>query len=245
MSTTAIPPVPPAAVRPLAVLFDLDDTLWPIGPVIARAEVTLHGWLGQHAPKVAQRFSIEQLRERRMELLRSQPELAIDLSAVRRAGLLAAFAEAGEDAVHVEAAMRHFLAARNAVEPYADVLPGLLQLKQKLRLGTISNGNGDLAAIGLEQHFEVSLAACHFGRAKPDPAIFLAACAALGVAPQQAVYVGDDLRLDVAGAQGAGLRAVWLNRHGGDAHLAAGVVPDAICGSFDEVRHWIERQLEE
>ncbi|MES2076540.1 MAG: HAD family hydrolase [Pseudomonadota bacterium] len=245
MSTTAVPPVPPAAVRPLAVLFDLDDTLWPIGPVIARAELTLHAWLGQHAPKVAQRFSIEQLRERRMELLRRQPELAIDLSAVRRAGLLAAFAEAGEDEVHVEAAMRHFLAARNDVVPYADVLPGLLRLKQRLRLGTISNGNGDLAAIGLEQHFEVSLAACHFGRGKPDPAIFLAACAALGVAPQQAVYVGDDLRLDVVGAQGAGLRAVWLNRHGGDAHLAAGVVPDAICGSFDEVRHWIERQLEE
>ncbi|MBJ7311563.1 HAD family hydrolase [Rugamonas sp. CCM 8940] len=253
MSTAAPPPSPSPSTspststssRPQAVLFDLDDTLWPIGPVIARAELTLHAWLGQHAPKVAQRFSIEQLREYRMALLRSRPELAIDLSAVRRAGLLAAFAEAGEDSVHVEAAMRHFLAARNAVVLYEDVLPGLLRLKQKLRLGTISNGNGDLAAIGLDQHFEVSLAACHVGHGKPDPAIFLAACAALGVAPRHAVYVGDDLQLDVVGAQRAGLRAVWLNRHGGDAHLAAGVVPDAICASFDEVRRWIERQLEE
>jgi putative hydrolase of the HAD superfamily len=33
-----------------AVLFDLDDTLWPIVPVIARAEQLLFDWLRQNAP---------------------------------------------------------------------------------------------------------------------------------------------------------------------------------------------------
>jgi putative hydrolase of the HAD superfamily len=139
--------------------------------------------------------------------------------------------------------MRHFHVLRNAVTPYADVLPVLPLLRGMLRLGVITNGNADLEVIGLHHHFEYALASAKFGRAKPDPAIFLEACAAMGVAPEDAVYVGDDLRLDVLGAQGAGLRAVWMNRGGGDAHLAAGVAPDAICATFDELLAWVREQM--
>lgn len=232
-------------MKPKAILFDLDDTLWPIAPVIAEAEATLHAWLATHAPKVAGQFSIEQLRAERLALAERAPHLQLDLGALRRAGLQAAFAAAGEDAAHVDGAMRHFFAARNAVTPYDDVLPGLLKLRHQVQLGTISNGNADLEVIGLAHHFEVSLAAAHFGTAKPDPAIFRAACSALGVAPHEAVYVGDDLALDVAGAQRAGLRAVWMNRTGSTAHVAAGIAPDAICASFDELLAWLEQQLAE
>jgi putative hydrolase of the HAD superfamily len=231
-------------MKPKAILFDLDDTLWPIAPVIAEAEVTLHAWLAAHAPTVAEQWSIEALRAHRAELAAAQPDLLIDLGALRRASLQAVFAAAGEDAAHVEGAMAHFFAARNAVTPYDDVLPGLLKLRQHVQLGTITNGNADLEVIGLAHHFEISLAAAHFGKAKPDPGIFTAACQALGVAPRDAVYVGDDLALDVAGAQAAGLRAVWMNRHG--AALPAGAAaPDAVCASFDELLAWLEQQLAE
>ncbi|HAT30401.1 MAG TPA: hydrolase [Janthinobacterium sp.] len=232
-----------ASVRPKALLFDLDDTLWPIGPVIARAELTLHAWLAAHAPSVARQFSIDSLRQQRLALLEAQPHLRADLGALRRAGLHAAFATAGEDGAKVEAAMALFFAERNAVTPYEDVLPGLLRLRERILLGSISNGNADLEVIGMARHFTVSLAAAEFGSAKPDAAIFHAACAALGVAPEEAVYVGDDLLLDVAGAQNAGLRAVWLRRAGQPDHLAAGVAPDAICATFDELLAWLEPQL--
>ncbi|MET3131065.1 2-haloalkanoic acid dehalogenase type II [Oxalobacteraceae bacterium GrIS 1.11] len=231
------------ASRPKALLFDLDDTLWPIGPVIAQAEITLHAWLAAYAPKVAQQFSIETLRRERLALLAREPQLQLDLGQLRRAGLRAAFAQAGEDPSKVEAAMQHFFAARNAVTPYPDVLPGLASLKGSVLLGSISNGNADLEAIGMAHHFQVSLAAARFGRAKPDAAIFHAACAGLGVAPREAVYVGDDLLLDVAAAQNAGLRAVWLNRSA--VPLDEGIRPDAICASFDELLGWFDRQLEE
>lgn len=231
-------------MKPHAILFDLDDTLWPIAPVIAEAELTLHAWLAAHAPKVAAQWSIEALRAHRAQLAAGQPELLIDLGALRRASLQAAFAAAGEDTARVEGAMAHFFAARNAVTPYDDVLPGLLKLRQHVQLGTISNGNADLEVIGLAHHFEVSLAAAHFGAAKPDPGIFRAACDALGVAPRDAVYVGDDLALDVAGAQAAGMRAVWMNRHG--AALPDGAaVPDAMCATLDELLAWLEQQLAE
>ncbi|MDC8759491.1 HAD family hydrolase [Janthinobacterium fluminis] len=235
-----MPPIPPKAI-----LFDLDDTLWPIGPVIARAELLLHDWLGQHAPGVARQFSIDALRQRRLALLEERPQLLVDLGELRRIGLLAAFEAAGEDVAKVEPAMALFQAARNAVTPYADVLPGLARLRGRVLLGSISNGVADLDVIGMAGHFTVSLAAREFGRAKPDPAIFTAACAALGVAPAEAVYVGDDLRLDVAGAQNAGMRALWMNRRASSEHVAAGIRPDAICASFDDLLRWLDGHAEE
>ena len=227
---------------PKAILFDLDDTLWPISPVILQAEQTLHAWLQEHAPRVAERFSIENLRQARLALLAKQPEFSLNLGELRRAGLKSAFAEAGEDLDKVELAMVRFFAARNAVVPYDDVVPGLLRLKSRVALGSISNGNADLAAIGLAHHFKISVAAHEFGYAKPDAAIFHEGCRQMGVDPRDAVYVGDDLLIDVQGAQQAGLRAVWMNRAGSQAHLEHGVAPDAICSSFDDLLDWLRRE---
>lgn len=227
---------------PKAVLFDLDDTLWPIAPVILEAEQILFAWLREHAPRVAQQFTIDTLRHARLELLARRPEFQLDLGALRRAGLIAAFEQAGEDAAKVELAMTEFFAARNAVIPYDDVLPGLLRLKGRMRIGSVTNGNADLQTIGLARHFDASVAAPGFGLAKPDPRIFLEACRLLGVAPHEAVYVGDDLLLDVAGAQGAGLRAVWMNRIGKRNHMPEQVRPDAEVSSLDGLIDWLKRE---
>jgi FMN hydrolase / 5-amino-6-(5-phospho-D-ribitylamino)uracil phosphatase len=227
---------------PKAVLFDLDDTLWPIAPVILRAEETLFAWLREHAPRVTRQFTIDSLRQARLELLARQPEFHLDLGKLRRAGLLAAFETAGEDPAKVELAMAEFFAARNAVVPYDDVVPGLLRLKGRVQLGTITNGNADLQTIGLAHHFKASVSAPQLGVAKPDPAIFLAGCRALDVAPWDAVYVGDDVLLDVQGAQQIGMRGVWMNRNGSNKHVEHGVVPDAIVRDFDELLDWLKRE---
>ena len=133
--------------------------------------------------------------------------------------------------------MAVFADARNAVTPFDDVAPGLAQLRQRVVVGSISNGFADLQAIGLAHHFQVSIAAHTFGRAKPDPLIFHTACEALGVTPSEAVYVGDDLTLDVDGAQKAGLRGVWMNRFGRD--LPEHVRPDAVCVTLHELDQWL------
>ncbi|MDB5747869.1 MAG: hydrolase [Massilia sp.] len=227
---------------PKAVLFDLDDTLWPIAPVILQAEQTLFAWLADNVPRVAARFTIDSLRQARLELLARKPEFQIDLGALRRAGLIAAFEQAGEDAAKVEQAMTEFFAARNAVVPYDDVLPGLLRLKGRVLIGSVTNGNADLQTIGLAHHFHASVSAPAFGRAKPDPSIFHAALEALGVAPHEAVYVGDDLILDVQGAQRAGLRAVWMNRSASRRDLEEGVQPDATVADLDGLLAWLKRE---
>ncbi len=220
-----------------AVLFDLDDTLWAIEPVLHLAETRLYEWLTQHAPGVVQRETILSLRARRQVLAQTDPAYKINLWALRHAALTAVLAEHGEDPALADPAMEIFTTGRNAVTPFDDVVPALQQLKPRLKLGTVSNGFADLARIGLAEHFEISIAAHQFGTAKPDPAIFHAACTALGVAPEHTVYVGDDLTLDVLGAQQAGLRAVWMNRF--QRALPDHVRPDAVCTDLNELARWL------
>lgn len=227
-----------------AVLFDLDDTLWPVVPTIIRAETQMFDWLTQHAPAVAAQFSIDSLRERRKELLIAHPEYAINLEALRRAGLLEAFTETGENPAKVDEAMAIFIQARNAVAIYEDVLPILDRLRPWVMLGSISNGTADLATIGLADYFQVSIAARYFGKGKPDPAIFQAACDQLGIAPSEAAYIGDDPLLDVAGAQQAGLAGIWINRSGVEPSqvLPDHVYPDAIFTSLFELEQWLKER---
>lgn len=231
-------PAKPIVIK--AVLFDLDDTLWPIAPVIARAEQILFDWLQANAAAVTRQFSIDSLRQQRLQLVATNPVFRFDLWKLRHAALSAALSSVGEDPAKADPAMAVFSEARHAVTPFADVQPALSRLQRRLPLGTVSNGFADLGKIGLAGHFQTSIAAHSFGSAKPDPAIFHAACAALKVAPQEALYVGDDPMLDVVGAQQAGLQAVWINRF--ERTLPDGVQPQASCTSLDELEAWLEQK---
>jgi len=224
-----------------AVLFDLDDTLWATAPVIAQAETALYAWLGAQLPALARRFSSEELRALRDELAPTEARFGFDLWALRHATLTKACALSGADAARVDEAMAVFAAARNAVALFEDVAPGLARLRNRFAVGSVSNGFADLEAIGIAHHFDASLAAHTFGCAKPDPSIFHAACARLGVDPREAVFVGDDPVLDVQAAQRAGLRAVWMNRF--DRARPEHVVPDAVCRSLHELDAWLAEQM--
>jgi len=58
------------------------------------------------------------------------------------------------------------------------------------------------------------LASAAIGTQKPDPRAFAALAEALALPAGQIWYVGDDPAIDVAGALGAGMRAVWLDAEG-------------------------------
>lgn len=224
-----------------AILFDLDDTLWPLEAVIKRAEAELYDWLALHTPGVTRQFSNAQLQALRAELAPTDPHYRFDLWSLRHATLTQACRQCGEDIALMEQAMAVFSKARNAVTPFDDVLPALTRLRERYALGSISNGFADLQAIGLAHHFQISLAAHQFGSAKPDPEIFLAACDALSVAPHEALYVGDDPLLDVQAAQNAGLHAVWINRF---ARVLPGhIIPTSSCTTLHELDEWLTARI--
>ena len=68
--------------------------------------------------------------------------------------------------------------------------------------------------IGLTREVEFLMVSSLEGVAKPDPTIFERALARAGVAPHEALHVGDSLREDYLGARAAGLSALLLERHG-------------------------------
>ncbi|MDJ0385466.1 HAD family hydrolase [Streptomyces sp. G-G2] len=100
---------------------------------------------------------------------------------------------------------------------FPDVVPVLDLLAGTHRHGVLSNSsfaNQDpkLRFLGLRERFEVLVCAAELGCSKPDAAAFLAACEAMGLAPDEVAYVGDQPEIDARGARDAGLVAVWLDR---------------------------------
>ena len=195
-----------------AISLDLDDTLWPVWPAIRRAEAGLHDWLGRHAPATAA-SGVAALRAHREAIVRDRPDLAHDLSALRRESIRRALAAAGDDPALAEPAFEVFFALRQQVDLYDDVLPALRRLSARFRVVALSNGNADVARVpGLQGLFHAALSAQGLGWRKPQPEAFAAACAAAGCTPAEVLHVGDDGPADVDGALGAGLQAAWVVR---------------------------------
>lgn len=195
-----------------AVAFDLDDTLWDVGPVIVRAEERLQEWLREHCPRIAERVSVEEMRAARERLARSEPHNAHDFTYLRLTALAAHARECGYAEEVAERAFRVFFAARNELQPYTDVQPALERLRRRYTLASLSNGNADLELIGLAPLFSLSLNARQIGAAKPHPRCFQQLARDLRLEPQSILYVGDDPLLDVDAARAAGLRTAWMNR---------------------------------
>lgn len=201
------------------IALDLDDTLWPIWPTIRRAEEAMHGWLLQHAPATAGVFADAQaLRVIRDEVSANRPELRTDLSALRRESIRLALRRAGDDETLAEPAFEVFFAERQRVQFFDDALPALARLAARYPLVSLSNGNADLQRVGLAPYFRAAVSAQSAGVAKPDARIFHAAARSMGVQAHEVLHVGDDAHLDVVGAVGSGMQAVWVNREGHNWH---------------------------
>jgi FMN phosphatase YigB (HAD superfamily) len=89
----------------------------------------------------------------------------------------------------------------------------------EIPIALITNGATDvqrekLEVLGIEDRFVTIVVSGELGAAKPNALPFDTAVQALDADPSRTWHVGDNLSNDVAGAQGAGLIAVWLNRHG-------------------------------
>ena len=196
----------------LAISLDLDDTLWPSKPVLLHAEQVLGDWLAGNTPRTRAWMTPEARRTLRDRLLAEYPHRAHDVSFLRRESLRAAMEAAGDDPALAHDAFEVFLEARQRVTLYDEVAGVLERWSRRYRLIAVSNGNGDVARIGIARWFAASVGAHELDFGKPDPRIYHEACRRAGVAPEAVLHVGDDLDLDVRAALSAGLRAAWLRR---------------------------------
>lgn len=137
----------------------------------------------------------------------------------------------------------HHRERRARQTPYADTVPALRQLSGRYALAIVTNGSSavqrsKIAVAGMESYFKSVVVSGEVGAGKPDARPFLAALKALGARPDEAVMVGDSPERDIAGAQAAGIRAVWVNREGA---VPKGVQPDATITSLSPLPEVIER----
>jgi HAD superfamily hydrolase (TIGR01509 family) len=195
-----------------AISLDLDDTLWPFAPIGERIEQALHAWFREHSPRTAERFPIEDMRALRDRVFAEFPEHAHDLGLLRRLTIERALRDSGDDPTLASAAYAIFFRERNRVTFYEDARAGLERIAARLPVAALTNGNADLAAIGIASLFRFQLGAREFGSPKPDPGIFLETCTRLGVPPEHVLHVGDHPHMDIAGAAKAGLRTCWIDR---------------------------------
>ena len=209
---------------PEAVIFDVDGTLlnW---------DASIHNAL------IAVQAEYEVLAS--AELVRAFPLAVTDYAFVIRGGFVAdrrhwmLFVDPlppwrrvlpGMDDGTVTAIAHRFRSLLRPVR-YDDVLPALAALRSQHRLAVLSNNprvETVVEQLGIRHFFEAVVAAPE-GYRKPDPRAFLETCDAIGAKPGDCAYVGDSLLADVAGAQGAGLNAVFLDRYSDGHPLPAGV----------------------
>ncbi|TMR95867.1 HAD family hydrolase [Nonomuraea basaltis] len=201
------------------VLFDLDGTLLDHR---AAADAAITAWLSAHCPghpRLAEvpglweglegpylamwqagECSVDEQRRRRLRAL------CRELLVEEPADLDAAYAG------FAERYRRGWAAYPDACEA-VEALPGLA-------LGVLTNGTqrmqeAKVRAIGLDGTLRTVLTGEVLGgHFKPSPAAYTGAAAALGLAPEEVLLVGDDVAKDVTGPAATGMRSVWLDRLG-------------------------------
>ena len=106
------------------------------------------------------------------------------------------------------------------------LFPGAIETLVQLRanhpdrpIGMITNGPEEfqgpkIELLGLAPYFDFIIISGVFGSHKPEPAIFEEALRLGGTRADQAVYIGDSIENDMAGARASGIEPIWMNRVG-------------------------------
>ena len=200
-----------------AVSFDVDGTLWDFETVMRRALGEVLTELEKRDPDGADMLDVERLIETRDRVHEELMGKVTDLNEVRVDSFRRALRDIGrpDEELGLHLSEVYFQHRDAGQQLYNDVLPVLKALHPKYTLGILSNGNSYPGDFGLEHviSFEV-YSQDHGGIEKPDPRIFQIVLESAGCSASELIHVGDSLENDVAGAAGAGVRSVWLNRNG-------------------------------
>lgn len=196
---------------PRAVLFDLFDTLVPAGTEAEHTATEAAMGIDLGVDPVA--FAAA-MRAARWEWFVGALG---DLPATMRT-LAARVGGSPSDAAVRLACARRIALTRRLLWPSASTLAALESLRAGgWRLGLVSNATAEVPELWkrtpLAPLFDALAFSCELGVAKPDPAIFLAACSTLRVAPAECLYVGDGADNELTAAAGLGMAVVRTEEH--------------------------------
>ncbi len=197
-----------------ALIFDLDDTLYPERSYVLSGFSAVADWIHDHLGDPASKV-LGELVELHDGGSRGD---TFDLWLIEQGLDVEAYVP-----VLIDVYRRH----RPAIKPF-DVVPGLLvRLHDRYRLGIVSDGFGPvqrlkLEALGLEDHFDATIFSDEIGREawKPSAEPFRQILTKLEVIPMEAAYIGDNPLKDFAGPRALGMQTILVRTprgyHAGD-----------------------------
>lgn len=199
------------------ILFDLDDTLFDHVGASRTAVLTyaasLPDWTRDESATLDHWFAMED--EHFARYLAGE----LTIQEQRRARLrgFLDLPEASDDVLdeQFERYLEHYEGSWQSFPGAAELVVGLLE--DGFRVGILTNGasqqqRAKIAAIGLGDPRLVVCVSEELPAPKPSPLAFAAACAALGLPPDQVLMVGDNPVTDIDGALAAGLHAAYISR---------------------------------
>ena len=208
---------------PQALLFDLDGTLLDGGgnaAAVARTcktiAVTTDGLDAAQLQRAdAEAFAAVWPEMEQEWILGRIEDPGVNFLVWRRA--LAACGFSDEALVRKTAEM-HWQLHIESLVLYEDAARLFAQLSDDLPLALITNGapgrqRAALRGNGIEERFGAVIVSGEVGVAKPDAHVFNLALERLGISAENAWHIGDSLKSDVGGANGAGITSVWINRY--------------------------------
>jgi len=115
-----------------------------------------------------------------------------------------------------------FFKASHSFKLEAGVIEALDLLRARgIRMGAVSNSANTGSTLewqcrtsGIMHYFDFLISSADYGFRKPHPEIFETAIARLGLPRERVWFIGDRPHLDILGAKGVGLTAVWYNADG-------------------------------
>ncbi|MCY0889268.1 MAG: HAD family hydrolase [Alicyclobacillaceae bacterium] len=211
------------------IFFDLDHTLVDTHrQYLVGLQQTLDALYGGHLPSdFRERFLANHDR-----LWEAFDARQITIQELRRQRFLQTWREFGEEktVADAEAFQQAFDATFNQTLrafPHTDTM--LAELADTFRLAILSNGSADvvrrkLDVLKLSKYFPSDwiFIAEEIGPSKPDRAVFLHACRAVGLEPSRCLMVGDNYRCDILGARASGLTALWYVPEGAGVDVSLG-----------------------
>ncbi len=218
-----------------AISFDGDGTLWDFDKVMRHSLRRALGELRRLDADAAAGLNIDRMIQIRNRVALKLKERITNLEAIRLEAFRQTLRDVGKAdddlASHLnQVYLKHRF---ENVELFDDVLPALEALRTNYIVGLLSNGNTYPECCGLDDMFRFVVFSQDHGIEKPDPRIFQIALKKAGCTERQLLHVGDSLENDVAGASGAGVKSVWLNRD--RAENSANISPDHEISSLSEL----------
>ncbi len=128
----------------------------------------------------------------------------------------------------------------NRLELYPEARAVLDELAPRFKLAALTDGQSawavpEMRAVGIADYFQPIIVSGDFGFRKPDARLFARTLAKMRLAPQEVLFVGNDMYRDVYGAKAQGLKTVFFSSNQGQRQMD-GVAPDYIIYNLGELR---------